>query len=79
MIGFNLISYVGYGWETNHTMNPLNSILIQFPATSILSAAICTAYAAAALRVKNGLGLAWQAASAIALATSAVTINLLMH
>ncbi len=79
MMGFNLISYVGYGWATNHTMNPLNSILVQFPATSILSAAICTAYAAAALRVKNGLGLAWQAASAAALAASAITINLLMH
>ncbi|HQG14158.1 MAG TPA: hypothetical protein PLT05_07365, partial [bacterium] len=79
MMGFNLISYVGYGWATNHTMNPLNSIFVQFPATSILSAAVCTAYAAAALRVKNGLGLAWQAASAAALAASAVTVNLLMH
>lgn len=72
MVAFNAISVWGFGWPTNHTQHPWNTVLVQLPLMAIGATAITRAISALADRVHVSPSLRWQAAAAAACAMLAL-------
>lgn len=63
---FNGISFFGYGWPTDQTIRPINTLLIQVPFMCIISTAISKTYSVFEKRVHlSTITPAWQAAAAM--------------
>lgn len=70
---FNGVSLVAYGWSTDHTIRPLNTLLVQVPLMCVLSTAISKIYLAFEKHVRPAMvAPAWQAAAAAVFAATAI-------
>ena len=61
VITFNIISMAAFGWQTNHTLSPWNTVLVQLPLMVVGSVLLSKIVAACEAKFHFALSPKWQA------------------
>jgi len=76
LVVFNIVSLGIYGWPTEHSLHPWNTVLIQLPLMTVLSTALAKIICTTERHLKFSMGPAWRATTTAAFAILAVVARM---
>jgi hypothetical protein len=79
IVAFNITSMAVFGWQTNHTLNPWNAVLVQLPLMVIGATLLSKGASACESRVHMTLSPRWQAIATTISAVLAISARWMMH